>query len=220
MKKAFVFGAIFLASSIGMAAPVKTSRELLKDYTKQIKEFMYKGGTAKSLESSSAAHKEIIKQINIPGKSFDLEKSLSNSGSASRIESMMTVLAAKKLSTEIIKTDAVEGKSMLESADATAKLIANNYLRDANKPSELGTNLELVTKTLDKMENELPAKILVDFSVTERAAYVKIIEKYDLLNNSPGAKRAEDNFVQAIMEVKKVDRTKALELVKKLKECV
>ncbi|KYG69099.1 hypothetical protein AZI87_07715 [Bdellovibrio bacteriovorus] len=220
MKKAFVTGIIVLASSFAVAAPVKTSRELLVDYTKQIKEFAYgKGGTATKIQKSKEAHEAIAKAVELPSHASDIAKSLSDS--PARIESMMTIVAAKKMSGEVSKTDAAEGKSLRDSADASAKVIANSWMRKLDRESNLTKEeMEVTSKALDRMENDIPTKMLTDFSKAERDSYTQIIERYDVLNNSSASKKNEDNFVQAIMEVKKVDRAKALEIVRKLKECV
>ncbi|KHD88510.1 MAG: hypothetical protein OM95_08340 [Bdellovibrio sp. ArHS] len=220
MKKALVSGLIVLTSSFAMAAPIKASREMLVEYTKQIREFAYgKGGSAAKIQKSKEAHEAIAKAVELPSHMPDIAKSLSDS--PGRIESMMTIVAAKRMSVEVAKTDAVEGKSLRDSADASAKVIANSWMRKLERESTLTKEeMEVASKALDRMEIDIPTKMLTDFSKAERDSYTQIIERYDVLNNSASSKKNEDNFVQAIMDVKKVDRAKAIEIVKKLKECV
>jgi hypothetical protein len=83
------------------------------------------------------------------------------------------------------------------------------------KPEELSLTREGLTKYVS-----LTGDVLVNFSRTERDSYTQIGDKYTEINNSSASKSEEENFITAIMEVKKVDRAKALEIVKKLKECV
>ena len=74
------------------------------------------------------------------------------------------------------------------------------------------------TQALKKLAT-LPESILVNFEVKERDSYTNILNRHDELIKS-NSKSPEENFVQAIMDVQKISKEKALELVRRLKECV
>ena len=141
--------------------------------------------------------------------------------SAERLDSLATVIAAKKMAVEISKTDAAEGKSIDAAASASAKLLANASLTGARKSAKELNPSELTdtTQALTKLES-LPEGILTRFSKAERDSYTQIIERHDQLIETGAKSTSEEAFVQAIMDVKKVDKTKAMEIVRKLKECV
>ncbi|WII70572.1 hypothetical protein QJS83_08890 [Bdellovibrio sp. 22V] len=224
MKKIFVVGMVVLSASFASAAGVaKSPRELLVDYTKQAKEHVYgTAGSAKGLNGSAlnSTKETLLKHLEMPAMTGKLRPALSGKSGAERMDSLVTIIAAKKMSVEIGKKDAAEGQSIESAANASVKLIANADTVGAKASKDLSKEeASLVGEALTKAE-ALPTRILTEFSKAERDSYTQVIEKYDQLNQSGSSKSAEDNFVQAIMEVKKVDRTKALEIARKLKECV
>ncbi|KYG60700.1 hypothetical protein [Bdellovibrio bacteriovorus] len=220
MKKAFVSGIIVLASSFALAAPVKTTREALVEYNKQWKEYVYgKSGSAAKTADMGIAKNRIVEQLGVHGRASEIKNALSGNVSAKHMDAFVSIIAAKKLAAEWSKTDSAEAQSLNAAADASTKALLNRSLRDVPKKTELGENLTVVTEALNKIE-EMPAEILTNFSKAERDSYTLVLEKYDEINSRVTSLKAEDNFVQAIMEVKKVDRAKALEIVRKLKECV
>lgn len=223
MKKALLIGMVTLTTSFAFAAPIKTAKEMLVDYTKQAREHVYgKAGSAKGLDNAAigAVKENLLKQLEMPGMANKLRPVLSGKSGTDRMDSLVTIIAAKKMSVEIAKKDSVEGQSLEAAANASAKLIANADIVGAKKSSDLNTQeADLVASALTKAES-LPSRILTEFSKAERDSYTQVIEKYDQLNQMGTKKSAEDNFVQAIMEVKKVDKAKAVEIARKLKECV
>lgn len=234
MKKAFVIGMVALATTMSLSVAqavevggVKSVKESLIDYTKKIKEATFgKSGSAKGLSAQQMqmARDKMINELNLPaGKNNSLAMSLKSDSAKSeqRLEALATVVAAKKMAVEISKRDAAEGKSIDEAATASAKLLANASLTGArNSAKELNTaELSDTSAALTKLET-LPEGILTRFSKEERDSYTKIIEKHDELIETGAKSTSEEAFVQAIMDVKKVDKAAALEIVRKLKECV
>lgn len=239
MKKCFVIGMVALATTLSFSVSyavggtgAKSVQESLVDYTKQIKEFAFgQGGSAKGLSAQKAkiARDKLINELSLPsGKANSLALAMTSDSSkiAQRLESLATVIAAKKMSVEVSKTDAVEGKSIEQSAMASAKLLANSSLTGAQTSAGHGghgllnsAEMSEVTLALSKLET-LPESILTHYSRAERDSYTQIINKHDELVELGSQRSSEDAFVQAIMDVKKVNKDKALEIVKKLKECV
>ncbi|KYG66859.1 hypothetical protein AZI86_07440 [Bdellovibrio bacteriovorus] len=231
MKKKFVLGMVVLsmtAAQVSFAAGVggaRAPREVLMEYTKSMKETLLgKGGSAKNLKDAELqnAKSRITKELN-SSRAADLNAAMSGEAGKARMESLVTIIAVKRSTENLAKTDAAEAQSMNAAAEASLKLIANSTLVGALKIPETTMKAEevsLVRDALNKAET-MPADIIIQFSKAERDSYTQVLEKYDsIVSNSAGKKSAEESFVDAIMDVKKVDRTKALEIVKKLKECV
>ncbi len=238
MKKAFVIGMVLISASFSMstahAVGAKSVSESLIDYTRQVKDFAFgKGASAKGLSNQKAkiARDKLISELGLPsGKANALSIAISSDSarSSQRLENLATVIAAKKMAGQISQNDPTEGSSIDAAASASAKLLANSSLTGANvsvSGSRGGVKMlsenEMsdTTAALTKLE-ELPEVILTKFSKAERDSYTQIINKHDELIELGTKRSSEEALVQAIMDVKKVDKEKALELVKKLKECV
>lgn len=232
MKKQIIMGMIALAaisfSTQAMAAPGKASiRDVLSDYAGKIKESAFgPSRTAKGLSGQQvkSAEDKLIGELKLDGgKSNSLAMALSGDATqtAQRLDNLATIVAAKRMATEISKTDVAEGQSIDAAATASAKLIANSSLTGARKTAKELNSQELAdtTAALQKLES-LPESILTKFEKNERDSYTQILNRHDELVDAGAKGSSEEAFVQAIMDVKKVDKTKAMEIVRKLKECV
>lgn len=229
MKKGFVIGMIALASTLAFssahaaATAAKAPREALASYTKDMKDYFVKIGANKGINSQNRAtiDKMLEQDLGISGvQKSNLMNSLSGSDAkmAARMDGLASIVAAKKLSVDLATTDKAEADSISAAALASVKMLANSNLVGATKETATlkGDNLILVREGIVKAES-LAGDILVKFSKAERDSYTKVLEKYDELASKGSA---EEAFVQAIMDVKGVSREKALETVRKLKECV
>lgn len=225
MKRLTVGSLIFLMSLTADAAPGRTPRELLVDYTKQVREAIYGKGKSAKTTNQDRAKDRIVEQLEIPSARVkEIRMSLSGEQSVMAMDALVTTIAAKKLSQEISKVDAQEGTSLAQSADANAKLIASLYLLAPAKTPKKHTELTDAQATLVReailKSGEISPRMLTEFARLERDSYTKVLEKFDQLNQEVSTRTIEDNFILAIKEVQRVDTTKALEIVKKLKECV
>lgn len=230
MKKQLIIGMTVLIAGLSYqpvmaAGAAKPSvREALVDYAAQVKKSAFGNSrSSKGLEAQKiqAAQEKIIAELKLSeGKSSSIAMALTGSKSTQRLDSLATIVAAKRLSAEVSKGDAAEGRSIELAADAAAKIIANSALVGARTTAKdlSATEMKEVSTALEKLET-LPEAILTRFEQRERDSYTEIVNKYDLLLDS-GKMGAEEAFVKAIMEVKSVDKAKALEVVKKLKDCV
>lgn len=233
MKKAFVIGMAALVTTMSLsmahAAPgsAKPLREALVEYTKQVKEAAFgKSQTSSGLSAQQIkiAQDKIINELSLTsGKNNALSMSLKAdpAKSSQRLDNLATVVAAKKMAAEISKKDSAEGQSIDAAATASAKLMANAYLTGARKSAKELNASELAdaSAALAKLET-LPEAILTRFTKAERDSFTQIIERHDTIVESGKKGTSEEAFVDAIMEVKGVDKAKALEIVRKLKECV
>lgn len=234
MKKTMMIGMVALMATVSfstaMAAPAaaaKAPREMLADYSKTMKEYFNKMGANKGVTAQNRAQieKMLETDLELSGTAkTSLMQSLMSAPKdtvANRMESLASIIAAKKMSADIAKVDAAEAASIDAALKASTKLLANSNMVGAFK--EVKTlnkeELSLVRDALVRLES-LPTDILVKFSKAERDSYTEILSRHDQLAETGTKGSAEEAFVQAIMEVKKIDKTKALELARKLKECV
>lgn len=229
MKKLIVTGMVLLSTSFAAAAGAKSvstsPRELLTEYTERIRQTLFKGGkTAADIDSQTrdAAKKELVNQLGMP----EVRGVMSGEAGNIRMDQLLTIVAAKKLGAELAKSQdkavAEDGESIVAAAKANARFLANERLLKATKDDsnikELKTDEITLVRAGIKKAGDLTADTLLKFSKAERESYTKVFEKWDELNNTSG-KSAEENFVQAIMDVKGVSKEKALEIIRKLKEC-
>lgn len=230
MKKYLLTVILVSATSAFAAGTGKTMsvKEILTEQSKIAREKMYgKSGTAKGLSESSLkpAKDFILKELKMTDSksSMQMNMALSGEGSAARMDSLVTVVAAKRLVPELSKTNAEEAKAVDAAADATAKLIMNSSLLGAKQASAIkdlnASELALVRDSLSKLEQVAP-NMIVSFNKGEREAMTEVLVKLDELVAKNPTKSYEENFIQAIMLKKGVSKEKALEIAKKLKECV
>lgn len=232
MKTKLVLGMLAatmtLSFSTAFAAGARAV-DMMPEYAKTIKENVFHGQTsAKGLNSAQIkiAQDKLVNSLGLKIDATALTVALNKDGAKTvqRMENLAVIVAATKMATKISETDAVEGESLQKAAQASAVIIANSAKVGLDKSS---VEIKEVTEALIKLES-LPELILTRFSKAERDSYTQIIEKQnELLNTSQATSRssiqgksAEAAFIEAIMLVKNVDRTKALEIVRKLKECV
>lgn len=227
MKKKFIVGIMIASSALSFSAhAVETERarpvrEVLKDYVKDIREYAAKTIVSANKNTPLA---QKIKAEDLLMKDLELRpdtiRSLKTSIAGSRDKKAMTnslvaILAAKKLTAG--KSDA-ESTSINNAADASLKLMENGLLIGWKTTSTFlpPTELQDTNAALTKLV-AMPEKFIT-FETKERDSYTKIILKADEL--SVKAETYEEAFVKAIMEVQVVSKEKALEIIRKLKDCV
>lgn len=231
MKTKFVFGMVALAATLAFstahavedAARPKTAQEILVDYTQQVKKAEFGDAmTAKGLTTAKmdSAKSNMINQMGL--SAADASKlSVAIGHKPERVDALATVVAAKLWATEVTKKNAAEGKSLSDAATASAKFLANSSLTGAFPDSKELSAAELndTKLALTKLET-LPESILTHFNKAERDSYAQILERHaEILDKEPN-KLSEEAFVESIMSVKGVDKATAMDLVRKLKECV
>jgi hypothetical protein len=252
MKKTFILGMVVLAASMSFstshAAGVKSLREALVDYTRDVKDFAAgKKSSGKEVSSKTLGESERMKILieKLDDVSREQAQKISTSiGSdsakkAERISTLASIVAGQELmkgyeksiserkSTEL-KLEPAEIASIKAATKASASLLANasltgafNSVGGSRGHASVINNAEMAeaTAALHKLE-KMPEIIITKFSTAERDSYTQIINRHDQLTQDPSMRSSEEAFVKAIMDVKKVDKDKAMEIVKKLKECV
>ena len=233
MNSKLVLGMVAVTMTISFStafAGGNRAVDMMPEYSKTIKESIFHGQTTAAGLSGAQikiAQDKLVNNALLKVDSAALSEALNKDTAkkTQRLENLAVIIAATKMAAKISETDAVEGESLQKAAQASAKVIVNSAKVGLDKTSN---EMIEVTEALVKLES-LPESILTRFSKAERDSYTQIIENQsELLTASSGpltrssvqGKSAEAAFVEAIMQVKGVDRTKALEVVRKLKECV
>lgn len=234
MKNTTFIGLMALTATLAFSSAhaagkpgAKGFKEALTEYTETVKLAAFgKGKTAEGLSAQAieSARNTLINELKISGsQSNALSQALSGSGEVvtKRMNNMAVIVAAKKISTEISKQDAGEGQSIDASANAMAKWVANSPLIGARKAGKDLSAAEMaeVSTAMSKIDN-LQESILTKFSKDERDSFTQVMNEHNKLVENGAKGSSEEAFIQAIMNIKQVDRAKALEIARKLKDCV
>lgn len=228
MKKQFIVGMMVVTSAISFNAHAaglggaKSVREVLTEYIKEIKKVAFEGKTTAAelnAQQSKKAQDKLMSELNLSVAEKSSIRLIINASKDKKSEitnSLATVLAAKKMTDG--KKDA-ESVSVAQAADAAVKLMSNAPLIGYKKDSSFLNTKDMAdtTAALEKFV-AMPDKYLT-FEMKERDSYSKVILKLDeAVNKRPDT--VEEAFVKAIMETQGVSKDKAMEIVRKLKDCV
>lgn len=233
MKTKWVLGMVAVTMSFSTAFAVGNVRasDMMPEYAKDIKQHAFSGKTsAKDMDrvQSEKAVATLSAALGLKTSSVDMMTILNKDASSKsdKIDTLATIVAGKRLAAEIAKTDKAEGESLDKAVEASTKLLLTSNKIGLNTPTvEAKETAEALNKLLTQIE-----PLLTRYSKAERESFTKIMEKMNenlttdtsaqATRSSVAGKSAEESFIDAIMSVKNVDRTKALEIVKKLRECV
>ena len=223
MKKAFVIGMVLtstLAGQMTFAAGAVAAKPMsLHEYVVKSKEFTFgKGVEVKNLQGPALeqAKTKVVNQLAVGGLKMELSKYISGSDALakSRLENLVTFVATKRMiDTSISKENPAKAAELNRSVDALVKFTTNVDLK-AEKPTG---DILLLQQALNKIE-EKGSEIITEFNAQDRKSFTEIIEETNRLALSETS--LEEAFVKSIMNKKGVDRAKAMEIAKKLKECV
>ena len=231
MKKQFIAGmAMVVASTIAtgaMAAGTVAKPKAIIAVEKMEKEAMKRafggeGRTAKDVADKDTAINTIAEWLQMPGVATKLRTAVKADSAKvnERLDNLALAYASKEVGKRVAETDAAQGKSMQEAAEAQVELISVSPLKDSGKKSTTLSADEHAAgiKGIEKLESQGP-KQLKDFSQAERDSWTAVEKEY-VKTVSLGQGSASEALVQSIMTVMKVARTKAIEIMRKLVDCV
>lgn len=229
MKKKFIVGMLIATSAMSFTAHAveldakpggKSVREALVDYVKDIEKYATdKVAVANKAQSSQKLKADDVLMTDLKLSAGDKTSIKTVIASAkdkkAMTKSLATILAAKNMAAG--KSDA-DSTSINSAADASLKLMANAPLIGEKTSSTFLNTAELkeTSEALSKLV-AMPEKFIA-FETKERDSFSKVIVKSDEL--SVKAETFEEAFVKAIMESQGVSKEKAMEIVRKLKDCV
>ena len=223
--------AVTMSFSTAFAVGNVRASDMMPEYAKDIKQHAFSGKTTAkdmNLVQSEKAVATLSAALGLKTSSVDMMTILNKDASSKsdKIDTLATIVAGKRLATEIAKTDKAEGESLEKAVEASTKLLLTSNKIGLNTPTvEAKETAEALNKLLTQIE-----PLLTRYSKAERESFTRIMEKMNenlttdtsaqATRSSVAGKSAEESFIDAIMFVKNVDRTKALEIVKKLRDCV
>lgn len=219
MKKAFIIGMTIAFSATAFAAPGKmqTTSERLAKFDKTSQEyFLDANGNLKNATGKNAEKKYLEQAIRdlSPGKESKIvENALTDK---EVLKNLVSVAAAKKAAEKMENRE--EAKQVSDAAEGLSSMIAEMHLAKKATSRELTKDQqELADAAFDK-SIKLGTQILTQFQGADRASYVRVVSAFKA--RAGNGKLPSENLVDAVMESQKVSKEKALEILKKLKECV
>lgn len=237
MKKLMMIGMVIIsttsASNLAFAANptvgpgaagTRSPRDVMRDYVETSKKaILGASGTTRGMSDArlAQARRDILADLALPHLNAGLTLALAGNTPAARarMETLITLSAAKKTGVELAKVNKAEGDSIVAAADAAAKYMTNLSLIGSREVTTMSAvELTTVRSALTKMEN-ISGEMVVNYSKAERDSHTKILEVLDQ-KASTGRLTIEEAMIQTVMEVKGVDRAKALEIIGKLSTCV
>jgi len=231
MKMQLIVGMMILSTAISFNAHAavgagKSVREVLVDYVKEVKKYAFEGKTSAAdlnAQQSKKAQDKLMTDLKLSAAEKTSINSMiaGSSDKTAATNSLATILAAKNMAAGKSDESSV---AINNGADAALKMMSNADLIGAKKSSSTLSKEEFTdTTTAMKKAVAMPEKYLT-FETKELASYTKVMNKANELSTK--TETFEDAFVQAIIEVqsagkeKPITKEQAMEIVRKLKECV
>lgn len=223
MKKAFVIGMVLVSavtaqSAFAAGTAAKPVMERLKDYNAESRKHTFGTMSAKELKGAQieTAKQKVIKQLAVGGLKMSLASSLSGDPAMvkGRLDTLVTMVAAKRMSADLKSENPKEAQSIDASINAQVELISNAMLISEKPTGDLVVANQALTKL-----TQIGGDIITGFDVQSRDSYTRVIKKTNELALRETS--LEEAMIKAVMAEKtNGDRAKAIELIKKLKECV
>lgn len=232
MKAKFVVGMLMITTMAAPAfagvTPATIRTEMTKYIERDIKPHVFGQGRTSAdglaANAQKIANEKILNRMDLSAaERTGVQSALSGDAKKveQRLENLAALMGAREMAKSLIqKREAVdEAQSILEASKALTKTIANSVYSRTKDKSDLLSKEELADAALavDKMENLGEAVVKMDKS--ERDMYAAVENKRAELLDS-GRFSGEEALVEAVMAVKGVSKDKALEIVRKLKDCV
>ncbi|WP_413559338.1 hypothetical protein [Bdellovibrio sp. HCB209] len=208
MKKTFLFGMAFVTLVSAQTFAAGAPKAGFKDYVTEINKHYVDPATGQFKAGAKDAY---VAKMNIAGdKAKLLDQAMK---SPEKKNTLMMLAAAKEAATS--KSDKVTA----DAADASVALV----LRGAMMTKIEGKNVEdpmvISNQAIKKIEAKAE-EILTQFNGSERTAYKDVLVEFDKLVSTSKTGSYEELFLQSIQNSRGVTRDKAIEIAKKLRDCV
>jgi hypothetical protein len=207
MKKAFVLGMAFVTVVSSQSFAAGTAKGFT-DYVKVTKEHYLDTSTGKFKQGAKEAFSA---KLNIAGEKSSLLESAMKS--PEKMNTLIMLAAAKEAA--ISKKDTVTS----DAADASAALVLRGAMLSKIEGKNAEDPMVIANNAIKKIEVKAE-EILTQFGPTERAAYKDVLVEFDKLVSTSKSGSYEELFLQAIEKSRGVTREKAVEIAKKLRDCV
>ncbi|MBO9668766.1 MAG: hypothetical protein J7501_18350 [Bdellovibrio sp.] len=206
MKKAFLLGMAFVT--------VVSSQSFAGGTAKGFPE--YKGVTAnhyfkKDGEFKPGAKEAFSEKLNIAAEKSQLLDTAVKS--KEKRDTLVMLAAAKEVA--ISQKDTVTA----DAVDASAALVLRGAMLSKIEGKNAEDPMVVANHAIKKIEAKAE-EILTQFGPAERASYKEVLVEFDKLVSTSKSGSYEELFLQAIMNSRGVTRDKAVEIAKKLRDCV
>ncbi|MNS53211.1 hypothetical protein D3C72_859590 [compost metagenome] len=233
MKKVFIAGmAMVVASTMvsnafaagAVAAKPKSIIAVEKGEKAAMDKAFGKDRTAKDVpkEQIDTTIKTLGEWIK-PGMGPELTSTLKSDPSrlTERMDTVALIFATKEMGKKIEQSDTAEGKSLQEAAESSLDVIAVSNVGKGQKAKNLSAEDNTAgDKAVAKLETETPSQIK-NYSRAERDSWTAVKKEYALTVRTAKFDSRSEALVQAIMsKVTNGDRAKAIEILRKLADCV
>ncbi|QLY25621.1 hypothetical protein [Bdellovibrio sp. KM01] len=231
MKKAFIIGMTLAFSATAFAAPGKmTTTERLAKFDKTSQEyFLDSNGNLKNASGKNAEKKYLEQSLrDISKNETQIVDNALKYGTkefgfgdpkmkSEVMKNLVSIVAAKKASEKI--TDGAEAKEVSDSASGLANMLGKMHLLKAAESRELTKEQNAIAIEAFDKSVRLGTQILTQFQGAERSSYARVLAKFTELSSNSN-KLPSEILVDSVMESQKVSREKAIEILRKLKDCV
>jgi hypothetical protein len=233
MKKAFIIGMTIAFSATALAAPAKmTTTEKLAKFDKTSQEyFLDSNGNLKNASGKNAERKYLEQSLNGISKreSQVVDNAINYAPSAKQgtkeyadmklqvMKNLVSIVAAKKAAEKIENSG--EAKEISDAATGLASVLENMHLLKKAE-SRILTKEEntVAVEAYDKFAR-LGTEILTSFQGADRASYSRVLAEFTK-QSGDSSKLPSEILVDSVMASQKVSKEKAIEILKKLKDCV
>lgn len=223
MKKKFIIGMAVVLSGMTFNAQaaglkeVKPVREALKGYVEEVRKHTADAIVRANKNNPSTKIKiktadVVLKQLEVSADKVTAIKEYVAKDPKGANDTLINIRAAKEMAKG--KT-APEALSINKAADAYLELLSNANLVGQTRPKSLSVEefqaLGEGVKTLIGMKEKF-----ITFEAKERDSFSEVTEGVNKLVNE--GKTIEEALLETVMRVKTLDRTAALDLIRKMKE--
>lgn len=228
MKAKFIVGMV-LATTFSFSAMAANKGVIAEGVAKHMEEtrksLFGASASAKGISKDAArsASERLVKELKISDRAADFKEAISSGDQAlmeKRLETAAAITSAKISADALLqKGETAEGTSLKDASEAMKKTLINSKMTDTGLKSNLLSSAEMkdVSSALVKLEGM--GEAVMKMKSEDRDMYTKVETRRDEILQK-GNITGEEALIQSIMDVVKCDKTKALEIARKLKECV
>ncbi len=223
MKKTFIIGMTLAFSVSAFAAPGKmTTTERLAKFDKSSQEyFLDANGNLKNATGKNAERKYLEQAVRdiAPGKEAKIVENAMSDKEV--LKNLVSASAAKKASEKM--EDRAEAKQIQDAAEGITSMIGEMHLSKKAESRELSKEESAIATAAFEKSIKLGTDILTKFQGADRASYARVLASFKELAGN--GKLPSENLVEAVRIAQgkggaPISKEKALEILKKLKDCV
>lgn len=227
MKKQLLFGmmaAVMSAPTLSFAAaPVKA--RLTEYLDKPVKEWVSgvkKKNATLADQAKAMGIDKAIAELKLDGaEASGLRTALTGPDGARNLESFAMIQGAAKFAKKQLETDSSNPEilSIKTRSEVLLKTLANSVYSGAKSSSKILGEADFAAAREAVRKIETMPEMILKMDLAEGKVWGEVLARRNELL-ATGKFSAEESLVQAIMDVKTISKEKALEIVRRIKDCV